>query len=481
MGWTGVLFCFMACLPSMTWAQDSEEIIIVKGRQKIIKPGIPIGTTSNSNTRVLEAVVQRDQNQVILFGQRVGEATFIIFDRRNPGIREEYEIRVIGADLDRIRRQLLSAIGDIEGVNIRVVGNQVLIEGEVSLEQERFRIQTLADRFPQVISLVILSPLTLQILASTIERDIGIPEVQARPLKDKILLEGVVYSPEQKLKAEEIAKARHPKIINTLEVRKLERPPGRAKTIVLNVHFLELSKQMFDKWGVKWTPLALSGGGFQGFFQQDLVNGELIGDFNATISGTVSAFLPKFERARASGYIRVLENPIVLVKEGNPVSVFAGASIPFIVGVVDGVPVVAFQEVGINMDVTPYAQGDSVDLKINISVKDIGDVTLSATGLAQSSDNAPSAAIVESKISTTVFARAGESIILGGLFRTSDSVVYNRPSIQSTDAIFELLRSKEYDKRKSQFVIFITPQIHADTSTANRELKELFNLERVSQ
>lgn len=479
----------LACIVGAFWraelAHAQDELTIVQGRSETYRSRVPIANTTNSNPRVVEAAVDRRTNEIVFFGRRRGTATYTIADRRNPSIRVEVLIRVIGSDMDEIRRNLIKAIGDIEGVVIRFAGENILLEGEVSLDSEIRRIDSIATRYPQVINNVTLSPLTLRIFARTIEKDIGLPDVQARPLKDSILLEGVVYSEEQKVKAETIAKARFPRIVNTLEVRELERPPGRAKTIVLNVHFLELSKQTFDKWGIEWTPLAISGNGISGFFQQDFVNGEFVGDFRGQFTATISAFIPKLERAKASGYVRVLENPILSVKEGSTASMNAGAEIPFVVGFdAEGRPIIDFKDIGVTVGVTPYAQGDSVDMQISVEVKELGDASLggvAANDAGQSGGADVSTAILKTSFTTAQFARAGESIVIGGMFRISDSVVYNRPVQRSPDAVIQLLRTREYEKRKSQFVVFVTPQIHTDSTTANRELKELFNLSTVSQ
>lgn len=464
---------------------SAEDIVIVVGKSATVQVPFPLGQGANSNPEVVQAVPDVGARKIIFFGRKTGRATYTIFDARNRARKVEYEIDVIAEDLYRKRDYLQRQIGDIEGVEVRVQGDSVIVEGDVALEAELQRINKLTlgpggGPLPNVQNLVRLSPLAVKALARTIEQNIGRPDVTARPLKDKILLEGVVYSEEQKARAEAIAKTLYDNVVNVIEIQQVQRPPSRAKTVVLNLHFLELTKQLLDTWSISWATVALQGGGVSAFFQTDLVNGEVVGDLNTTISGTITAFLPKFERAKPANVIRVLANPIVSVKDGERASVFSGADFPFIVGETpDGIPIVEFKEVGISLNATPYVQGDSIDLKCSITASDLGDVSLAE----RAGGGSGGIGILRSTFDSSQFTRAGESVVIGGLFRVSDSDLYNKPKVPpgASDSIFTLFLSRAYQKRKSQFIVFITPSVYDDSVSANREMKDVFNLQEVGQ
>jgi pilus assembly protein CpaC len=316
--------------------------------------------------------------------------------------------------------------------------------------------------------MVTLSPIAQRLLASLIQKEIGTPGVEVRLVGKKIMLEGVVHSEMASKRAEAIARAYYPDVVNVLEVREVDRIPGRADTIVMIVHFVELTKSLVTSWGVEWTPLAVNGGA-ELFFQQDFFDSaNNVGYATATIT----SLLPRIERARRSGYARVLENPTISVKSGDTSHIFSGQKIPFVF-IENGTQTVIFEEVGIKMDVTPYAQGNDVDLNIEIEVSSLGEV--GANGYP---------AIDVSEITTSQFARAGESLVIGGLQRISDRLDYNRLPENATaqaEGIFSLYNAKDYKKSKQQFLVFITPQIHESSSTANREIQEKFNLLEVRQ
>lgn len=244
--------------------------------------------------------------------------------------------------------------------------------------------------------------------------------------------------------------------------------PGRSQTVVLVVHFVELAKNMVNTWGIEWTPFAMDGG-LELFYQRDFSGGSFA-DTTGYVTATVNALLPRLDRAKSSGYARVMENPTVSVKSGDAAHIFAGSRIPFVF-IENGTQTVQFEEVGIKMDVTPFAQGNDVDLDIDISVSSLGEVAQNGYP-----------AIDKSEIRTSQYCRAGESIVVGGLQRVSDKTEYNRvPDNSGSSGIVTLYKSKDYKKAKTQFLVFITPQIHETSTTANREIQEKFNLSEIRQ
>jgi Flp pilus assembly secretin CpaC len=453
-------------------ARAGEEVVIVVGKSVTLNIPFPIGEGTNSNPKVVQANVDLNARRITFFGRASGSATYTVYDARSRTHRVEYDIRVVGEDLARLRDDLERQIGDIEGVDVKVSGDAVIVEGDVALESELQRINQLTKDKHNVQNLVRLSPLAVKALARTIEQNIGRPDVTARPLKDKILLEGVVYSPEQKARAEAIATTLYQNIVDVIEIQAVQRPPSRAKTIVLNTHFLELTKELLDTWSINWGTVALDSQGISAFFQQNLVNGQLVGDFNTTLSGTVTAFLPKLNRAKPEGVVRILANPVITTKDGEAAAIFTGAEVPFVVGVsANGTPIVDFKQVGISLNATPYAQGDSVDLKLKVTASDVGSVDLSSNLVG----------ILNSSFETSQFTRAGESVAIGGLFRVQDNVIYNKPTDVNPNSLFQFFLSRAYQKRKGQFIVFITPSVYDDSTGANREMKDVFNLQEVGQ
>lgn len=446
-----------------------DQVVVVNSQIAVDVP-YPYGDVSGGSAEVIRVVPLRDSNQILIAGRKAGTTNIIIYDTRGTR-RDEFEVTVIPANLSRVMKNVQELLEDIEGLRFRVINDRVYIQGEVSLDDDLQRVESLAQREPLVESMVTLSPVSQRLLADLIQKEIGVPGVRVRLVADKILLEGVVHSTTSAERAEAIARAYYQNVINVLEVREAERIPGRTDTVVIVVHFVELTKSLLDSWGLQWTPLAEENG-LEFYFQSPFEGGSF-GDVTGYAQATLFALLPRLNRARTSGYARVLENPSVAVKSGDTAHIFSGAKVPFAVLGPNGQVTVQFEEVGVTLDVTPFAQGSDVDLNISVEVSALGEIAPSGYQL-----------IDTSSISTSEYCRAGESIVIGGLQRISDRIEYNRVPEGGLDEgtpLFTLYKSKDYKKSKSQFLVFITPQVHESSTQANRDLQDKFNLTEIRQ
>lgn len=454
-------------VPAGHAAETLPDLVVVINTQQAVDVPYSFGDVSVGSSDIAKVIPLRDAKQILVAAREQGTTNIIVYNTRGARM-DEFEVTVIPANLAKVMKNVQALLDDIEGLSFKIINDHVYIQGEVSLDDELARVETLDEKEALVESMVTLSPIAQKLLASLIQKEIGAPGVNVRLVGKRIMLEGIVHSEKAAERAEAIAKAYYPDVVNVLEVREVDRVPGRTETIVMVVHFVELTKTLVSSWGVEWTPLTVDGG-LQLYYERELT-GDTFGDPTGLATATLTALLPRIDRAQTSGYARVLENPTVSVKSGDTAHIFSGAKIPFVF-IENGSQTVIFEEVGIKMDVTPYAQGSDVDLQIEISVTSLGEV---------GTNGYP--AIDTSEITTSQFCRGGESIVIGGLERVSDRVDYNRlPENADSTGLFTLYKSKDYKKAKSQFLVFVTPEIHETSSTANRDIQEKFNLQEVRQ
>lgn len=447
-----------------------DQIIVVNNQIALDIPYV-YGDISGGSAEVIKVVPLRENKQILIAGKRAGSTNVIIYDTKGLR-RDEFEVVVIPANLSRVMKSVQELLDDIEGLKYKVVNDRVYIQGEVSLEEDLKRVDdvTIKNK-PYVESMVSLSPVSQRLLADLIQKEIGTPGVRVRLVSRKILIEGVVHSRTASARAEAIAKAYYNDVINVLEVREAERIPGHTDTVTIIVHFVQLTKSLLNSWGVQWSPLNYEEG-LEFYYYRSYTSAGW-GEPSGYASATVNMLLPKLNRAKTSGYARVLENPSVSVKSGEAAHIFSGAKVPFAVQGDNGQVFIQYEKVGVTLDVTPYAQGNDVDMNINIEVSSLGEIAPSGYQM-----------IDTSSITTSEYCRAGESIVIGGLQRLSDRIEYNRipeGEAGTTQSVFTLYKSKDYKKSKSQFLVFITPKVHESSSQANQELQDKFNLIEVRQ
>ena len=454
--------------PHDGYADDDNiaDVYVVIQDQIAVDIPYEYGNISYASDTIIRVAPLRESRQLLIAGRRAGTTSVIVYDT-SGSLRDQFEVTVIPANLSRVMRNVQDLLADIQGLKFRIVNDRVYVQGEVSIDEELQRVEDLARAEPLVESMVTLSPVAQRLLSDLIEQQINRPGVEATLVNNMIILEGVVHSQAELARADAIARAFYPDAVNVLDLREVERIPGRAKTVVINVHFVELAKSLTTSWGVEWTPLAVQGP--EAFFQRDYDNGAWSEAYGYA-TATLTSFLPRLEQARTSGYARVLENPTVSVKSGDSATIFAGAEYPYLVS--QGLyNTVEFKDIGIRVDVTPYAQNNDVDMDVKVEVTALGEIA--ANGYQ---------AVNKSELQTSEFARAGESIVVGGLQRISDTVDYNRvPEEDIEGGIYSLYKNKEFKKSKSQFLVFLTPRIHETSTSANSEIKDQFNLDEVRQ
>lgn len=126
--------------------------------------GISIG-----NPQLVATTLVRlgDNHQIVFKPLKAGETTVTVRDSEGV-MRLVFQVRVTGSNLLRLSGELRTLLRDIEGIEIRVVGNKVILEGEVLVPADYGRIVAVlqADEYKkQVLNLTTLSPYALQLLA----------------------------------------------------------------------------------------------------------------------------------------------------------------------------------------------------------------------------------------------------------------------------------------------------------------------------
>jgi Flp pilus assembly secretin CpaC len=479
----GLLFASDSFAQLQNEQTQSVDEYLVMNNPKIKNTIYNIGNITVGDPNVVNFKADRKKNRITLFPKNPGTTSMIIFDQKG-GQKEVLSLVVYSTDPERLEQDVKQLLVDIEGITIKRVGQKIIIDGSVLLPSELSRIQKVTDNTNLIVSLVTMNPDTERLLAKRISKEIGMDEVNVRSVKGKILLEGEVYSPESKIKAEKIASLYATNIINALEVRSVSNPPIRKDTIQVTAHFVEVAKNFSKNFNFKWSPIPQVG--VNASYRINPVSGS--DSFTGALTGTATDILPKLNYFKALGIARVLENPTVSVKSGDTATIESGTQIGFPVIQPNGSAAMEFKDVGAMLKIKPYAQGSDIDLEIQVEMSSLGSPEVDG-----------GVAISRNSIQTTQLVRSGESVVIGGLIRNSYRQSLDRPppnsgtSSSSTPSasqdtfvdpfpmgsLFTLFKSTDESKRRSQFMIFITPSILKFSKDANKELKDSFNLYEV--
>lgn len=447
-------------------------------------PPIPSNVQFKGDFRkIVRAEYAKELNVIRFTPLREGFATMTIHDKRNGRIVAEYRIDIKKNKLDKVVREMRALLGDIEGINIKIVNNRVVVDGQILLPKDLARIYNVVQQFgDQASSLVTLSPLAQKKIAEFIARDINNPEIEIQAVNDKILLRGWANTEEEAKRAEIIAKTYLPDIvieaaeekgvikkrkpandgvINLIQIKEAApKPPN--KMVQLVVHYVELNKDYSKAFKFQFTPEL--GDTSQLQFQ---TGGNTPGGVISTITGTISNLLPKLNWAKDHGQARILESTSLIVEDGKKGEIKQITNEPYQVIGKDGTQGTAFAEVGIKSAITPVLLGEkSGSIKM--------DMEFSLSNLIGTANGAP--VTTANTIMSSITVRDRQSAAVGGLIKNASSTGYNRLPSSVKNPIISLYASKEFQRQQSQFVVFVTPIVKTSASSGSEQIKKKFRL-----
>ncbi len=478
---------------SVNTAQAQEEpyrtkqyINLTIGIEQDVKlPPMPENMVLKGDFRHIVGVKFAKEINVLRFTPRnEGFGTLTIHDPKNDKMIAEYRIDVQKSKLDKVVREVRALLGDIEGISVKVVNSRVVVDGQVLLPKDLTRIISVVNQFgDQASSLVTLSPLAQKKIAEFISRDINNPEIEVRAVNDKIVLSGQAGDEDERIRAEIIAKTYLPDVfvdpnaekagvktrkpandgvINLITVKEKAPEPPR-KMIQLVVHFVELNKDYAKSFKFQFTPGISDGSGLQFTAGQSSQGG-----VTNVITGTLTNLIPRLNSEKSHGHARILESTSLMVQEGKQGTIQQTTSYP--------VPVPATQlgasptyskiDVGINSAITPVLVGErSSSIKM--------DMSFSVSNVVDFSNGIPITA--KNEISTTVIVRDRQSAAVGGLISNTSTTAYNPPN-GAQNPIISLYASKQFQKKQSQFIVFVTPVVKTSASAGSEQVKKKFRL-----
>lgn len=444
---------------------------------------LPDGSTIKGDYKKFTDVKVSPETKTIKFTPKAtGTATLTVHDKKGR-IIYEYLITVRNSSITKVAREIKTLLADIEGIEIKIVNEKVVVDGQVLLPADMNRIYTVVSEYKgQATAFVTISPVAQKKIAEIIEREINNPEVSVKAVNEKFILEGSVGGVDEKQRAEIIAKTYVPDIvtkkgeadglvrprraesvINLITVRAAP-PPEPGKIIQLVVHYVELQKDYTKGFRFQWTPTLSDDTGVKFNMGAREPGGGIV----SSLTGTITNLLPKLNWAKEHGHARVLQSQSVIVQDGQPGTVKSVTRIPYQIIGPGNQPSTQFEESGISSVITPEILGqnsDSIKLKIDFSLKSLLSVT-------------PSGPLVSNNtVQTVIVVRSGESAAVGGLVSNQSGTDYNKlPKDASDNPILSLYASKSFRRNQSQFVVFITPIIKSSASAGSERIKSKFRL-----
>jgi type IV pilus assembly protein PilQ len=267
---------------------------------------------------------------------------------------------------------------------------------------------------------------------------------------------------------------------------------GRKTQIAIEAKIVESTVTYSRQLGVQWgagvkigTSWARGGGGLipsgltpypggigvvtdaSGFGQSYLAN--LANSYTATpsigllVGGSQAVLDAQLSALEGTGDIKIISSPKVTTLDNVKAYIKQGQAIPIITRATATEPAkVEYKDAVLQLTVTPSILPDG---RLSLKITATNDAPDYATQTAQKLDNPP---INKSEMESTVMVRDGETIVVGGIRKSTESNGENRvPFLHQIPILGWLFKSEDKSKDIREMLIFLTPKIVSDTTESN--------------
>jgi len=248
--------------------------------------------------------------------------------------------------------------------------------------------------------------------------------------------------------------------------------------VMLRVRVAEVNRDISQSFGIQWNLYGNDGNTFRtGLFSPRgaLTKGEegsntfRPGFDSYTVGGQspnpYQTFLSYFgenlgvdvllEALEDEKMATVLAEPNLTALSGETASFLAGGEFPVVTSVNDGQINTEYKEFGVRLSFTPVVLSEN---RIRLNVKpEVSNLTEKGAVII---DNITIPAIESRKVETTVELGDGQGFLLGGLFQNNlKESLQAVPGLGDLPILGPLFRSENFERKKSELMIIVTPSI----------------------
>ena len=496
-------------LESITEVKDAKDIYWAVTATGIVKfDRESMGAPGSSPKRFpVIATGQTGTTQILVYNREVDEKT----KKPMAGSKlfKVFRVTVTEENLVDLMQQLKAKIGKVEGLEIRIIGDQVVVDGKVLIPRDLRRVMTIVQNYQAknkpIENLIEISPVALQLLGEKMQEEINggkdrPTNIYVRVLNGRYILEGSV----DKRIEREIAVQTCQTMIQDqfqLDPKAVKAPnfptlpecllririrPGAPldpdPIITVRVDFVSLVRNYIKAFNFKWQP-GVSASTDLGY-STDI--GKMVGNFTAIITG----LFPTLDTLSRNGHARILKSATLLVRDGDNAAAGDGSGpesmirelfeIPYFVPASGNSPArwdFKPVETKIKLIARSIPGTDKINMSISAIQTEVQD--------KPAQDAPPGTLAYEAK--TELVISNNDSAALGGMISERRLVTMGRDPASSTAeglangsniSLFKFSRFHDFEDQRGQMVIFVTPTKIRNASEGTESLKRKFRLKK---
>ena len=379
------------------------EIEMFVGESRVF-PAPNVGRIAVGNGQIMTAAAL-DSKEVIVFANGAGTSSLFVWNA--DGRYQRIKINIVAGDITRVARDVAAFLAAIPHARTSIVGDKVIVDGDELSDADLSKIDQLEKRFPQIVNFT-----------------------------------------------------------NRI---------GWEQMVMMDVKVVEFPKSELREIGLKWS--AVGGSTFAGIWSPLRVGNRPTGaqyqvnipapgtGLPITSPNTTGAVLPsslnllsalnlglnaQLNLLEQEGRASILAEPQLSARSGAKASFLAGGEFPYSVSNLNGVTII-FKPYGIRLEITPKVDRNGVIRATILSEVSSIDASVTAVG---------GPALLTRKTETEFNVRAGETIVLSGLLQRSSSTDVDKvPLLGDLPILGALFRSKRFQNKETELVVFVTPSV----------------------
>ena len=456
---------------------SAASINLRVGEVKTLRPG-PIDRVAVGNAEMLSTSLLQN-GQLLVFGEAEGVSSLRVW--LLDGKEIHYEVFVEGFEFLHSRgvgslgtktTEVKKLLDTVQGIVVERIGSRIAITGRYDAQFANTVAQVKAA-YPEILDL------TLSTKFSEVQTIIGdIPGINIKLVGDRIVLTGDID--ESKGETLDALAGAYPEILDLTVKDQLE--IDSKQMVLMNIKITEFNSNTLDDLGISWGigDTVGSFNGPAGAFASERSSGRAdnagfsitgnttapeqfgVGPVGARQSfgyfGIATEITSRINLAVSSGDAVILASPRLVARSGGTADFLAGGEIPIEI-VTPTSAAIEFKQFGILLNIQP-----EVDRAGNIMAT--VETEISAVDNSVSVGGVPG--FLTRRTTADISMRAGETLVMSGLVNQEVSEDMNGlKGLSSLPVLGRLFRSESFRDRKTELVIFVTPDVYDAKSKQN--------------
>jgi pilus assembly protein CpaC len=378
--------------------EQVAEIELFVGESRVF-PTPDVARIAVGNAQVITAAALDDKDTIV-FANGPGTSTLFVWNQ--DGRYQRIKVNVVPGDVSRVAREVAIFLSTIPNAKTSVVGDKVIVEGDELSDADRDKVAELTKRYPQIINFT--SPIGWEQMVMMDVKVVEFPRTELRDL-------GLKWS-----------------------------AVGGAAIGSIWAPFRRNDQRGLSITTGGGTPPVTAGDATTNLAPQSLT---VLSALNLGLSAQLNAL-------EQNGTASILAEPQLSTRSGYKASFLAGGEVPYSVATVNGVTV-QFKPYGIKLDIEPHVGRNGIVRAVIESEVSSIDASFTATG---------GPGLLTRRTKTEFNVRQGETIVLSGLLQRNNSTDIDKvPLLGDLPILGTLFRSKRFQNKETELVVFVTPTI----------------------